>query len=108
MRNGDFLRRFMLPQMSGRAADWDNLSGNDNQAETTVGSFEECRALCASRPDCVQFALTGRSCRTSDALRVGHEQVSVQRIYSGWMTDRVAALADEWDAECRGGAWTLP
>ena len=106
MRNGDFLRRFILPQMVPQAEDWDNLSGEE--AVETAESFEDCRARCEARPECVQFSLTGRSCRTSDALRVGHEQISVQRVYSGWMTDRIDALADGWDAECRGGTWILP
>ena len=107
MRNGDFLRRFILPQMEAEVADWDNQSDEEHgEAASTVAA---CRAACEARAGCVQFSLTGSTCRTSDALRVGHEHVGVQRVYSGWLTDRVARFADQMDDECRrGGEWILP
>ncbi|RYP52050.1 hypothetical protein DL768_002733 [Monosporascus sp. mg162] len=110
LRHGDIFRYLVLPKIQPEIADWDNLSADEQNSES--GTLADCRSVCENQSDCVQFSLTGRICRTSKIVKLGHDRqqqdLASGRVYSGWMMDRVAAFVDEMDASCRGEDWMLP
>ncbi|KAI0425400.1 hypothetical protein F5Y09DRAFT_352278 [Xylaria sp. FL1042] len=106
-RNGDVFRHLVYPAMSSEALDWDNLS---NDIATEDASFEECLRICEARPDCVQFSLSSRTCKTSNIAKLGskQEQPSAEHVHSGWIKRRVEAIMNVNEASCSGQQWILP
>lgn len=117
-------RHFVLPKLQAEIEDWDNQSEDEQPNAGHSESTADCRRICESKPECVQFTLTGRSCRTSNAVKLGSEHryqrkwddnldspssvkenEEPQRVISGWLMDRVTAFMDEMDASCQGDDW---
>ncbi|KAI1758227.1 glycosyltransferase family 31 protein [Xylaria castorea] len=103
-RNGDVFRHLVYPMMLSEAIDWDNLS---DKRETEDTSFEECLRICEARPDCVQFSLSSRTCKTSNTAKLGYkqEQPSAEQVHSGWIKRRVEAFMNVNEASCSGQQW---
>ncbi|KAF2091821.1 glycosyltransferase family 31 protein [Saccharata proteae CBS 121410] len=89
----DVFAHFIQPQIQGEKAEWDNMSG-DFQLMLNEGTLEDCRQLCKSQADCVQYAHMPGLCHTSKVVRLGTAKESDNGISStsGWMTDRVDNL----------------
>lgn len=69
---------------------WDNFSNSERQVGYASESFEDCRAACLAKPDCLQFSYVRDECRTSVIPRLGQKADPGQnRIRSGWMVDRI-------------------
>lgn len=110
LRHKDIFRSLVLPKIRSRYDDWDNLS--DTEQGSGGGSFEECRQTCNNDPKCIQFSLTGRTCRTSTAIKLGHQHVATaaaqEQVVSGWMVERVQEFVKRMDASCYREEWVLP
>lgn len=85
----DVFKEYVMPQMMGPKADWDNLSDED---EGEASDVHDCRARCEARPECRQysFARESQRCRTRADPRLGKQGDGLQ---SGWMEDRVRNFA---------------
>ncbi|KAI2467312.1 glycosyltransferase family 31 protein [Annulohypoxylon bovei var. microspora] len=107
LRHRDVFRHYVLPRLSSEHADWDNLSEVD---QSDVSSFETCRSTCESQPDCMQFSYSGNSCKTSTALRLGHQvpRDTSEPMKSGWVVNRIKGYVERMDASCSHETWTLP
>ncbi|KAI0384775.1 glycosyltransferase family 31 protein [Hypomontagnella monticulosa] len=107
LRHGDIFRHYILPRVASERADWDNLSDVD---EDKVSSFNECRSACERKPNCLQFSLSGQSCKTSTALQLGHQALddTTTHIKSGWIMERIQGYAEDMDATCDHHNWILP
>ncbi|KAI0830457.1 glycosyltransferase family 31 protein [Hypoxylon sp. FL0890] len=107
IRHRDMFRSYILPRLSSERVDWDNLSDVD---ESDITSFDDCRSACENQPDCRQFSFTAQSCKTSTALKLGHQvpSDSADRVKSGWMMERVKDYVESMDASCGDESWILP
>lgn len=109
LRHKDIFRWLVLPQIRSRYDDWDNLSETEQAAGGA--SFEECSMTCEKDPKCIQFSLTGRTCKTSTVIKLGHQRIANSaddRIVSGWMVERVHDFVKRMDASCQREEWVLP
>ncbi|KAI1870296.1 uncharacterized protein JN550_005224 [Neoarthrinium moseri] len=103
LRHKDVFRQYLLPQLATLQANWDNLSG---EVRDEKSSLEECRSLCESEEDCVQFSIAGPTCKTSTVIKLGRRShTSGMEVNSGWMMDRVHQFMDRMDASCWDEAW---
>lgn len=101
MRHSDVFRGLILPQLSERLDDWDNLSmGTEYSAralaQLSAGdqqlllpaereaykSFEDCNAACSNKTDCMQFSYSAGRCFTSTEVRQGFKASSKCLEYS--------------------------
>ncbi|KAI0602482.1 hypothetical protein F4775DRAFT_537415 [Biscogniauxia sp. FL1348] len=105
LRHNDVFRYYVRPHMDARLAEWDNLSENE---QTSQSSFGACRSACEKDRDCVQFSLSGYSCKTSSVVRLGHKVSAAEQTSSGWLMDRVEEFAKRMDATCDNQDWVLP
>ncbi|ORY55106.1 uncharacterized protein BCR38DRAFT_357312 [Pseudomassariella vexata] len=107
MRHADVFRQYILPRIVPEHADWDNLSEHDHGFSN---SLDDCRRICELEDDCVQFSRSGRTCKTSSVLRLGHErsETAVERVTSGWLMDRVYAFVEDMESTCTNEDWVLP
>ncbi|OTA57989.1 glycosyltransferase family 31 protein [Hypoxylon sp. EC38] len=107
LRHRDVFQSYVLPQLSSERVDWDNLSDID---ESTANSFDDCRKICKSQPDCMQFSFSEQSCKTSTALKLGHQVPgdSAERVNSGWMMEKVKDYIERMDEICGSESWILP
>ncbi|KAI0112522.1 hypothetical protein GGR51DRAFT_568643 [Nemania sp. FL0031] len=109
LSNGDIFRLVVFPLMKPEVVDWDNLSTDVQNGDL---SFNECLKACESKPDCLQFSLSNRTCRTSKVIKLGKERPQERPldeiVSSGWMIERVIAFMDAMEASCNGRLWTLP
>ncbi|KAI8960651.1 glycosyltransferase family 31 protein [Daldinia sp. FL1419] len=106
LRHGDIFKYYILPQISSNRSDWDNLSDAD---QGPITSFDECRSICESQPDCKQFSFTEQSCKISTALILGHRvpEDTTPRIMSGWIMERVKDYPERMDKYCDHQSWIL-
>ena len=87
----DVFRSYVLPSTtSGERYDWSNQSP-DLRAGTQNSTLSECRAMCESSRGCVQYSVTDLGCYLSQEGKIGQAAEGVQ---SGWLEDRMRALAD--------------
>lgn len=101
-RHKDFFAQYIIPRMLTPKTDWDNKSKGE---ERTVESFEECRKICESKPECKQYALHKEGvCKTSPAPMLGSQ--SAEGVRSGWLVDRMWDLHDNMPA-CTTESWPL-
>ena len=109
LRHKDSFRHFILPQLGPDREDWDNLS--DTVRSWDSASTKHCRQICESQPDCVQFSLADRTCKTGTIVKLGRPQRpsidGQQRIVSGWMMDRVHTFMARMEESCKGDLWNL-
>ncbi|KAK7981275.1 hypothetical protein PG989_013732 [Apiospora arundinis] len=141
----DLFKGVILPQLRERRDSWDNMAfgteystellaelsdGNRNTLSLAerqaLISFEHCRKVCESQPDCIQFSFSQGRCATSKELRLGHAADSPCQEYSnaaakclkpsasrgnslgsspdfiqaGWIMDRVAKYVERLDNSC--------
>ncbi|OTB01144.1 glycosyltransferase family 31 protein [Hypoxylon sp. CI-4A] len=103
----DVFRYFVLPYLTSERIDWDNLSDTDQLDATTL---DDCRSICENDPYCLQFSFSDRYCKTSTALKLGHQafEDAEERVISGWIMDRVKNYAKRMDATCNHENWILP
>ncbi|KAI3341426.1 hypothetical protein F4824DRAFT_313038 [Ustulina deusta] len=108
-RHGDIFRELVFPQMKDQISYWDNLS-SDVQSENA--SFAECRRICESQADCVQFSLASHTCKTSSSAKLGKGQSNEQQwnapVDSGWILKRVESFMEKMEASCSGSRWVMP
>ncbi|KAI0389683.1 hypothetical protein F5Y17DRAFT_110807 [Xylariaceae sp. FL0594] len=125
-RHSDLFRKFVLPHLSHRIDEWDNLSTDVRTGDPTT--FEECRAFCVDRAECLQFSFleaTGLDnsniCKTLDTIKLGQKRVprpeseveglsaeekeKNRNISSGWIVDRVEGFMRDLDGRCSGQDW---
>ena len=73
-----------MPQMLTPQVDWNNLS---DEEEGSVGSIEECRAMCEAKADCKQYSYDQVGCcKTRVNPRLG---TAGEGVRSGWIADRI-------------------
>ncbi|KAI1084693.1 glycosyltransferase family 31 protein [Whalleya microplaca] len=107
LRHRDVFRFYVLPNIASERVDWDNVSGQEQKDATTFG---DCRNICENQVDCLQFSLSGQTCRTSTVVKLGHQVASnpAQPVRSGWILDRVKEFTERMDKTCSHQAWMLP
>ncbi|KAJ8132759.1 hypothetical protein O1611_g866 [Lasiodiplodia mahajangana] len=109
LSNGDIFRHLVFPRMKPEIPDWDNLSADIEDGDF---SFDECLRKCESKPDCMQFSLSNRTCRTSKVVKLGNERLqerpSDERVSSGWAIERIEIFMGTMERSCVGRLWALP
>ncbi|KAI1108908.1 hypothetical protein F5Y14DRAFT_56896 [Nemania sp. NC0429] len=105
VRHKDVFHNYVLPQLATERDDWDNHSEKE---DTTAASFGACRSACEREPTCMQFSVSGYTCKTSSSLRLGRKASAAERVKSGWMTNRIDSFVQRMDSECKGRDWILP
>ncbi|KAI1128182.1 hypothetical protein F5Y10DRAFT_277571 [Nemania abortiva] len=106
LRHKDVFYNYVLPRMAAERDEWDNHSDNE---EATAASFGACRSACESDPACMQFSVSGYTCKTSSALRLGRRASAAEQVKSGWMVDRIDAFTKRMEATCTSNRdWVLP
>ncbi|KAF2085245.1 glycosyltransferase family 31 protein [Saccharata proteae CBS 121410] len=109
LQHRDIFRYYLLPKLSPQRDDWDNLSDLPPLPERKIDSYEKCRLVCESLPDCMQFSYSYMNCRTSPFIRLGHRDLTGAKgaIRSGWMMDRINAIPASMPA-CSEQVWKYP
>jgi hypothetical protein len=126
----DVFKEYVLPNLSAKVDDWDNLS-MDTEIDDT-GPFENCQSVCESKPECLQFSYAAKKCSTSTEVKLGESantrcveysiaaskcirwQEGTQfagSIQSGWMMERLGRYVKEMDSMCGEGEkdkWVVP
>ncbi|KAI1439018.1 hypothetical protein GGR50DRAFT_685077 [Xylaria sp. CBS 124048] len=109
LRHKDVFFNYVLPRIASEREDWDNHSEDEKTAES---SFKACRRACESDPDCMQFSVTGYTCKTSSTLTLGRRASAAEQVKSGWMLDRLDAFIERMESRCGGNQqqhdWALP
>ncbi|KAI2642234.1 hypothetical protein GGS21DRAFT_295517 [Xylaria nigripes] len=105
LRHKDVFFHYVLPQLATERSDWDNHSDNE---QSTTGSFKACKTACEDDPSCMQFSLSGRTCMTSTALKLGRRVPAAEQVRSGWMLDRLDDYVARLESSCYGQDWILP
>lgn len=105
IRHKDVFYNYVLPRLATERDDWDNHSDKE---DTTAASFGACRNACESEPTCMQFSVSGYTCKTSTALRLGRKASAAERVKSGWMVNRIDAFIERMESKCKGKDWILP
>jgi hypothetical protein len=112
LHHRDVFQQYIQPQITRRPerANWTNLSP-DLRAGTQGSSLEECKAMCESASECVQYSLSEMGCWFSPEVRVGRpaEEEEGERVSAGWLPEKVGAWADQRHGSCGAGAggWTV-
>ncbi|KAJ5885078.1 hypothetical protein N7495_009588 [Penicillium taxi] len=91
--HSDMFREFIFPQIAAHPSrlNWDNFS---EQEDLVASTFEECEALCETKPLCVQYSFRDGKCFTNDRPRLGVSPKHGQST-SGWLTSRIRNIMDE-------------
>ncbi|KAI0865527.1 hypothetical protein F4860DRAFT_510066 [Xylaria cubensis] len=105
IRHKDVFFNYVLPRITDEHDDWDNHSDKE---EETASSFAACRNACKSNPACMQFSVSGYTCKTSTALRLGRKASAAEQVRSGWMVDRIDAFIERMESGCNNRDWVLP
>ncbi|KAH9896323.1 hypothetical protein F4778DRAFT_262996 [Xylariomycetidae sp. FL2044] len=108
LRHRDVFLSYVKPHMRAERPEWDNSS--EDIQESSDGTFASCREICQGLPECKQFSLLGKICRTSTVLKLGKKtsNAPAERVTSGWMMDRVDNYVQEMDATCSTQDWIKP
>lgn len=56
----------------------------------------------------MQFSVTGYTCKTSTALKLGRRASAAEQVKSGWMVDRFDAFIERMESACKDRDWVLP
>ncbi|KAI0512854.1 hypothetical protein F5B22DRAFT_287079 [Xylaria bambusicola] len=109
-RHGDIFRELVYPRIKSQISNWDNLSQDVVDEDF---SFGQCRDWCEKHDDCIQFSLTGSTCKTMKSVKLGKEhplthQSDHVRIDSGWILSRVQSWMEEMESSCNGQDWITP
>lgn len=106
LRHKDVFTHYILPQLSAERSDWDNHADTE---VTTASSFMACRSACERDSTCMQFSVSGYTCKTSTSLKLGRRPASTEKVKSGWMMDRIDAYVDRLESTCTSSRdWILP
>ncbi|KAI8955235.1 hypothetical protein F4801DRAFT_587060 [Xylaria longipes] len=150
----DVFKSVLQSQLQSERDEWDNmptgpeysdeafakLSDEDRRALSETerkaqGSFEDCQAVCKSKPSCIQFSYAPQKCIISNELRVGHAAESQcleyshtagkcikteengargvvankeSSVRSGWIMSRILESMGQMDQACnslQGNVW---
>lgn len=85
--HGDVFKERIYPELSSDRAYWDNLSTDEHSV--SVDTYEDCQALCATSPQCLQFTFRAGRCFTGKTPKLGGDSRDAS---SGWMMKRVDNL----------------
>ncbi|KAI1266403.1 hypothetical protein F5Y18DRAFT_383508 [Xylariaceae sp. FL1019] len=106
MRHKDVFWNYIYPRLSTEQSDWDNHSEDE---QTSASSHKACRSACEADSSCMQFSVSGYTCRTSSSLRLGRKTSAAAEVTSGWMMNRLDAYVARLDAQCdETRDWILP
>ncbi|KAI0809700.1 hypothetical protein GGR55DRAFT_161356 [Xylaria sp. FL0064] len=106
LRHKDVFYNYVLPRLAAERDDWDNHSDKE---ESTATSFRACRTACENDPTCMQFSVTGYTCQTSTALKLGRKAAAAEQVKSGWIVDRIDAFIERMELACDSTRdWVLP
>ncbi|KAI0906510.1 hypothetical protein F4823DRAFT_73566 [Ustulina deusta] len=105
LRHKDIFYNYVLPRLAAERDDWDNHADKE---ESTASSFKACRTVCENDPACMQFSVTGYSCKTSTALKLGRKASAAAQVKSGWMVNRIDAFIERMESKCNNRDWVLP
>lgn len=107
LRHKDVFHNYVLPQLTDERDDWDNHSDKEKE---TASSFLACRNACKSDPACMQFSVSGYTCKTSTALKLGRKAAAApaEQVKSGWMVDRIDPFIKRMESACGSKDWVLP
>lgn len=96
-----------MPRILEDRDGWDNTS-EEPVSDKSIGSFEDCRAACKDRKDCMQFSYSDRGCFASANIRLGNccRGEACGNIKSGWLNDRVETFAQQSD-QCGDPKWVM-
>jgi hypothetical protein len=97
----DVFRYVVRPKLGGTVTDWDNRVG-EPPGKPSI-SLVECRVLCYSDAQCVQYSYDEGTCRVSHVPALGTQKDGVS---SGWITERIDALVDRMSS-CPSAKWIL-
>jgi hypothetical protein len=147
MRHRDVFKEFILPHLPVECSDWDNLSIGTEYSEDAFSklsdkqmralsqaekegpeSFQKCKAICESKPSCLQFSYAAGKCSISNEFRQGYKATSqcleysnaaggclrskmvegsdganaqiISSVRSGWMIERLSDYVKEMDISC--------
>ncbi|KAI0203004.1 hypothetical protein F4808DRAFT_458234 [Astrocystis sublimbata] len=105
LRHKDVFFNYVLPLLADTRDDWDNHSDKE---QVTANSFVACRDACKNDAACMQFTISGQTCKTSTALRLGRKAHGTESMKSGWMMDRVGPFIERLESTCHNRDWILP
>ena len=100
VRHKDVYNEYILPWIkasTGRKADWDNLSGDGEDAV----SVDDCRSRCEAKSTCVQYSYSEGNCATTEVPKMGQLRTGVE---SGWFPNRAQDFASNMGA-CGDELW---
>lgn len=111
LRHSDVFRELVMPKLTPRLDDWDNMSSDEESSD----SLEGCRSICEGKSTCLQFSFRyqTQTCKTSSTVKLGRKQeqkdgaVTEEPITSGWLVDRIEAWAKDMDTACQGNGWVV-
>lgn len=79
--------------------DWDNHADDD---QGPVHSLKECRAICESMPECVQYSISDElRCMVTSTPNAGEWSRGHD---SGWINERMEKFYND-QQRCRGEGW---
>ena len=105
----DIFRSQVLPLISSKKDNWDNLAADDPDPYEYPGagdSFEECRTACERKERCKQFSYQPGYCQISANIQLGHVSTNDEELteeglsttaemQSGWMMQRIMEFLDD-------------
>ncbi|KAF2837553.1 glycosyltransferase family 31 protein, partial [Patellaria atrata CBS 101060] len=98
----DVYHHFVAPYLQPTRNPWDNLSKDtvmdannppEDRALTpeemiATGSFDECKAACTAKDDCLQFNWVPGRCQLGSRVIIGHVSENDEQ-KSGWLVERI-------------------
>ena len=128
LRHKDMFENYVMPRIATELEDWDNYSNEREYSETpfqlaedtpeekplsteaegiSYKSVANCRALCESQSDCVQYNYSPGNCRVSSTIKLGQQtETKSAGMRSGWLIDRVVSFARNMEP-CETEDWIL-
>lgn len=85
--HSEVFRERLYPEITAERSNWDNLSGDIHSP--SIDTWEDCQALCASVPACLQYSWRGKRCFTNKSPRLGQGHADAR---SGWVVRRINGL----------------
>ncbi|GAB7362508.1 hypothetical protein MBLNU230_g2828t1 [Neophaeotheca triangularis] len=103
IHHDDVFHGLVMPEVVDERRNWTNASP-DVQPDTQHLTTEECRELCKSRFECLQYSKGPDGCSLFDEVRIGS---TTEGYDSGWIRSRVEAWNQERES-CSVRGWLRP
>jgi len=112
LHHRDVFQHYIHPQIASKPQreNWTNLSP-DLRAGTQGSSLDECKGMCESARECVQYAVSEMGCWFSQEVKIGRPaEGGEEGVWAaGWLEEKVGAWAEGRHGVCgtRVGGWTV-